>query len=87
MPLRNWFGRPVYPIWQAAWLWIDLAPQPYIPFASPAYPILRVINEAIANGLIQAVPGRGAGIKARVLRTELLRLAQMRSAKVPKFLL
>ena len=85
IPLKLWFAHPVYPLWQAAWLWLDLPPQPHIPPDSQAFPILRMLKEAIASGIIQPVPGSGPGMKARVLRSELARLAAGRGP-LPRFL-
>lgn len=72
---RRWAGLDTYPVWVAAWLWIDMPPFPMIPAGSPAWPMLQKIKGAGQSGRIAFVPGTGSNMKSRISGDELRKLA------------
>lgn len=79
-----WTNHPIYSVWVAACLWVNHRPWPNIPLDHPAWPALQAIKSAIEAQQITALPGE-VGMKARIRREELIRLAESRGER-PRFL-
>lgn len=81
----DWANHPIYSVWVAACLWANHRPWPHIPVDSPAWPTLQMIKTHIESGQIKTLPDSKPGMKARISKEELVKLATIRNEK-PKFL-
>ena len=77
-------GVKDYPVWIAAWLWIEMPPLPVIPAHSPAWPVLTKLKEAIKDGSLPTVSGT-ATMNA-VVSAEALRALALTGSDRPRFL-
>lgn len=84
--LYEWKGHPIYSMWVAACLWNNHKPWPSIPSDSPAWSSLQMIKSFVESGQIKTLAGE-TGMKARITRDELVKLARIRGGKLPEFLL
>lgn len=80
--LDEWIGHDSYYVWVAACLWVDVAPWPEIGAEHPAYPALQKIKGALDANVIEEMYG-GHGMKGRVERGQLLKLAELTGARPP----
>jgi hypothetical protein len=83
--VAEWKGHPVYTIWVAACLWNNHRPWPAIPSDSPAWSTLQMIKSHLEGGQIKSLH-EDTGMKARIAREELIKLANIRGGKLPEFL-
>jgi hypothetical protein len=82
--LEEWLGHPNYFVWVAACLWIGRKPDPTIDQNHPAYPTLQMIKGHLQANTIKSLYG-DTGMKAKVAREELIKLATIRQER-PDFL-
>ena len=81
--LAKWTYHEAYSVWVAANLWINRYPWPTITPRSPAYAPMQKIKTAIETRQINVLSGEG--MRARVTREELIKLAGIHNER-PKFL-
>jgi hypothetical protein len=86
--LKYWDAVREFPVWQIAWLWNDLEPQPsdQKTEGTPAYPTFRMLKEDLSAGMISgARPHQGSWLWTTLDRQSLVDYAYDKDHR-PKFL-